>query len=161
MTGLPPHLIRADFITLSFVFIETKSISSFALNVQSPSLCPPKGQKPTTKLVPTKKWSMYPSLHNDVSKLLREDSLSFDFYEKDDDRSCMDSYDTNIMGRFTCHNPACQTRGWSSKQIAITIRQYSNQRYNARVYHQSCKSCETSSKPKLDHSYAEKSRISY
>ena len=55
---------------------------------------PPKGQKPTakkptTKLVPTKKWSMYPSLHNGVSKLLREDSLSFEFYEKDDDRSCM------------------------------------------------------------------------
>src|SRR6266536_1476992 len=29
-------------ITLSFVFIETKSISSFALNVQSLSLCLPK-----------------------------------------------------------------------------------------------------------------------
>ena len=130
---------------------------------------PPKGQKqtakkptakkPTTKLLPTKKWSMYPSLHNDVSDLLREDNLFFHFYEKDDSRSFMDDYDTNIMGRFTCRNPACQARGWSSKQIAITIRRYSNQRYNARVYHQCCKSCGTPSKPILDHSYAE--RVAY
>lgn len=114
---------------------------------------PPKKQKPT------KKWSMYPSLHNDVSNLLREHNLFFQFYEKDDSRSCIDDYDTNIMGRFTCHNHACSARVWTSKQIAITIRRYSNNRYNARVYHQSCKSCETPSKPELDSSYAE--RVAY
>jgi hypothetical protein len=70
----------------------------------------------------------------------------------------MNDYDTNIMGRFTCHNMACSA-AWTSKQIAITIRRYSNERYNARVYHQSCKRCGTTSEPQLDHSYAE--RVAY
>src|SRR5438874_2047995 len=99
---------------------------------------PPKDQKPTAKSRPVTtsrptrnlksptKRSMYPSLHNDVSDLLREDDLFFSFYEKDDGKSCTDVYDTNIMGRFTCRNPACQAAGWSSKQIAIIIRRYSN-----------------------------------
>src|SRR5436305_10742171 len=77
-------------------------------------------------------------------------TFSSTFTRKDDSGSCVDDYNTNIIGRFTCHNPVCQARGWSSKQIAITIRRYSNQRFNARVYHQSCKSCETPSKPILD-----------
>lgn len=113
---------------------------------------PPKNQKPIQK------WSMYPSLHNNVSDLLHEDSLFFSFYEKDDDTSCLNDYDTFIMGRFTCRNRACPTV-WTSKQIAITIRRYSHERYNARVYHQSCKHCRTTSEPQLDHSYAE--RVAY
>ena len=120
---------------------------------------PPKKSKPPKKLQPSRNWSMYPSLHNDVSDLLREHNLFFQFYEKDDGKSCVNEYDTNIMGRFTCGNSACSARGWSSKQIAITIRRYTDERYNARVYHQSCKSCGTSSKPYLDHSYAE--RVAY
>jgi hypothetical protein len=74
-------------------------------------------------------------------------------------QKCMNDYDTNIMGRFTCRNRACPARVWTSKQIAITIRRYSDNRYNARVYHQSCKSCGTPSKPELDRSYAE--RVAY
>ena len=114
---------------------------------------------PLKKPKSTKKWSMYPSLHNDVSDLLREHDLYFQFHFKDDGRSCIKDYDTNIMGRFACGNPACAARGWSSKQIAITIRMYSNNRYNARVYHQRCKSCGTSSQPYLNSSYAE--RVAY
>jgi len=123
---------------------------------------PPKNPKPPKKSKewkPRKNWSMYPSLHDSVSTLLREDNLTFQFYEKDDDNSCIDAYDTTIMGRFTCRNTACQAKGWPSRQVAITIRRYSNQRYNARVYHQSCKSCKMPSKPYLDHSYAE--RVAY
>lgn len=121
-------------------------------------------QKPTTKRKstmnpkPIKKWSMYPSLHNDVSDLLYKDNLFFSFYEKDDDNSCIDDYDTTIMGQFTCSNTACLAV-WTSKQIAITIRRYPNERYNARVYYQSCKRCRMTSEPQLDYSYAE--RVAY
>ncbi|KAH7080796.1 zinc-binding domain-containing protein [Paraphoma chrysanthemicola] len=127
-------------------------------------LATPQKQKPTTKRKSTakpkqtKKWSMYPSLHNDVSDLLSNDDLFFTFYENDDNNSCTEDYDTTIMGQFNCSNPSC--RGvWTSKQIAITIREYSNERYNARVYYQSCKRCRMTSEPVLDHSYAE--RVAY
>jgi hypothetical protein len=119
---------------------------------------PTKRPKPTTKSKPVNKWSMYPSLHNDVSDLLSKDDLSFTFYEKDEHNSCIEAYDTNIMGQFTCSNNTCRAV-WSSKQIAITIREYSSERYNARVYYQSCKRCRTTSEPQLDYSYAE--RVAY
>ncbi|KAI9708770.1 MAG: hypothetical protein M1820_003725 [Bogoriella megaspora] len=113
-----------------------------------------------TKSTPksAKPWSMYSSQHDAVSDLLEEDNLFFDFHN-DDDSDCEEEYDTNIMGRFVCHNGACKTSGWSSKQIAITIRRYSGAEYNARVYHQRCRACNQPSKPKLDDSYAE--RVAY
>lgn len=133
---------------------------------QKPSIKPEASTKPkattkpklSTKPKPTKNWSIYPSLHDDVSDLLYEANLFFNFYEKDDDNGCIDYHDTNIRGRFTCSNPACPAV-WTSGQVAITIREYSDSRYNARVYYQSCKRCQTTSEPQLDHSYAE--RVAY
>ncbi|ORX98829.1 zinc-binding domain-domain-containing protein [Clohesyomyces aquaticus] len=132
---------------------------------------PPKTKKPTAKEKPTatkkttrrskpiKKWSMYPSLDDEVSNLLREDNLVFTFHPNDEENTCLNGYDTNVMGRFACRNKNC-TAVWTSKQIAITIRRYPNERYNARVYHQSCKRCLMTFKPQLDHeSYAE--RVAY
>ena len=83
----------------------------------------------------------------------------FQFHNKDDGKSCVNEYDTNIMSRFVCRNSSCSAQVWTSKQIVITIRKYSNNRYNARIYHQFCKNCKTSSKSKLNHSYAE--RVAY
>jgi hypothetical protein len=105
-----------------------------------------------------KSWSMYPTSHDAVSALLEEHDLFFTFHN-DDDSDCDEDYDTNIMGRFTCKNRACPTSRWSSKLIAITIRMYAGEEYNARVYHQRCKACKTLSKPELDESYAE--RVAY
>ncbi|KAJ6280724.1 zinc-binding domain-containing protein [Bipolaris maydis] len=121
---------------------------------------PKSTKKPKSAIKPksNKKWTMYPSLHNEVSDLLYVDNLSFSFYEKDDANSCINEYDTNVMGRFTCSNTACLAV-WTSKQIAITIRRYLDGGYNARVYYQSCKRCSTTSEPKLDDSYAE--RVAY
>ena len=107
----------------------------------------------------TKPWSMYPSFHNEVSDLLVIHGLQFRFYNEDEDDSCLDEYDTNIMGRFVCRNQRCPVPGWKSKKIAVTIRRYSDDQYNARIYHQSCKNCGRISKPKLDHSYKE--RVAY
>lgn len=105
-----------------------------------------------------KRWSLYPALHKDVSLLLEEHDLHFQFYDVDSDNFTK-SYDTNILGRFKCHNDGCKSDGWSSKKIAITIRMYPNKNYNARVYHQRCKSCNRLSRPILDKSYAE--RVAY
>lgn len=103
---------------------------------------------------------MYPRLHNKVSQLLGKDNLRFEFHDVDDDKGHVETYDTNIMGKFTCNNQNCKTDGWSSKKIAITIRMYSGNRYNARVYSQHCKACNSCSRPSLDEeSYVE--RVAY
>lgn len=104
-------------------------------------------------------WSLYPDLHYQVSQLLDEFDLHFTFHDVDDPNPGTREYDSNIMGRFICDNKACDSKGWGSKQVAITIRMYEDKRYNARVYFQRCKSCNRSSKPVLDGSYAE--RIAY
>ena len=84
----------------------------------------------------------FPSLHEDVSALLEEDDLYFAFREKDDPAGSLKEYDTNIMGRFVCRNDGCNSNGWSSKKIAITIRMYPGAEYNARVYNQRCRGCD-------------------
>jgi len=114
---------------------------------------------PSRKPKSIQRWSMYPVLHDDVSRLLEEDDLHFDFHANDDFGSCTNQYDTNIMGRFICHNRACGSNGWPSKKIAIIIRMYPGAQYNARVYHQRCLKCNNLSKPRLDDSYAE--RVAY
>jgi hypothetical protein len=101
-------------------------------------------------------WSMYPEYHDQVASLLEDDELVFGFYSNDDPRSSLKEHDTTIMGRFRCENSSCASNGWSSKKIAITIRLFKSQRYNARVYHQRCKSCNWISRPTLDDSYAER-----
>lgn len=108
---------------------------------------------------PTKPWSMCPLFDSKVSELLSVHGLHFRFYDKDEDEDCVDEHDTNIMGRFICRNQHCPVPSWASKKIAITIRRYPDNQYNARVYHQSCKYCGRLSRPKLDHSYAE--RVAY
>ncbi|KKZ68601.1 hypothetical protein EMCG_01051 [[Emmonsia] crescens] len=105
------------------------------------------------------RWSMYPTNHESVSTLLEEDGLYFDFHDVDNAAGCDKAYDTNIMGRFPCHNKRCHSKGWSSKKIAITIRLYPGKKYNARVYHQRCQSCNNLSRPLLDESYAD--RVAY
>ena len=105
------------------------------------------------------RWSTYPALHEDVSRLLDDDDLYYDFREGANHKNCTKEYDTNIMGRFICRNKACKTDGWSSKKIAVTIRMYPGAQYDATVYHQRCRACNSLSKPILDGSYAE--RVAY
>lgn len=104
-------------------------------------------------------FDMRPCLHRDVSNLLHQYGLSFEFSPIDDPHDFLKEFDTSIMGTFTCTNNLCVKQRWTSKQIAITIRQLSGLRYNARVYYQQCESCSSLSRPALDKSYAE--RVSY
>ncbi len=114
---------------------------------------------PTTKSKMRRPWSIYPNLHDNVSCLLEENDLFFDFHEDDNSETCTKTYDTFIMGRFMCYNRACDSNGWSSKKIAITVRMYRGAQYNARVYNQRCQRCKRLGKPRLDDSYAE--RVAY
>ena len=114
---------------------------------------------PSRKSKSNRRWSVYPALHDDVLRLLEEQDLHFNFHENDDPRTCIEEYDSNIMGRFSCRDRACGSNGWSSKKIAITIRMYQGAQYNARVYYQRCRECDELSKPHLDDSYAE--RVAY
>ena len=104
-------------------------------------------------------WSVYPALHHDVLHLLGDYNLQYDFQESANWRHCTKEYDTNIMGRFICHNNTCNVRGWSSRKIAITIRAYPEAQYDATVYHQRCQGCNKPWKPILDSTYAE--RVAY
>jgi len=103
-----------------------------------------------------RRWSMYLTLHDDVSRLLEENDLHFNFQENNDIESCTKEYDINIISQFRCHNCACDSNEWSSKRITIIIWMYSEAQYNAKVYHQRCLRCNNFSKSHLDDSYAEK-----
>jgi hypothetical protein len=105
------------------------------------------------------RWAMFPSMHDNISRLLEVEGLDFRFHNRDEDIGSTQTYDTSIMGRFLCRNDNCQSEGWPSMRIAITIRMYQGERYNARVYYQRCKSCEWLSEPILDDPYAE--RVAY
>ena len=104
-------------------------------------------------------WSMYSEMHDKVSQLLEDENLHFTFHDFDNEANSIRSYDTNITGRFNCHNQNCRSSGWHSMRIAITIRMYRKEQYNVRVYYQRCKSCNRLSKPILDDTYAE--RVAY
>ncbi|KAL2810249.1 zinc-binding domain-containing protein [Aspergillus granulosus] len=102
--------------------------------------------------------SMFPSLHTTVATLLESSApeLKFTFHPDNTDNDCAKAYNTNIMGKFICHKPGCHSV-WTSKKIAIRIRLYHGETYNALVYHQRCKKCHWVSKPKLDEEcYAER-----
>ncbi|PQK18051.1 hypothetical protein BB8028_0010g00400 [Beauveria bassiana] len=103
--------------------------------------------------------SMYPGLHDDVQTRLESNGLKFNFRKNGDKKNHTNSYDSHIMGRFTCANKNCIADGWTSKKIAVTIRQFPGNEYNAEVYHQRCLKCNWLSKPKLDDSYAD--RVAY
>jgi Zinc-binding domain len=106
----------------------------------------------------TDKWSMFPEQDSNVAQLLRDADLHFTFH-KADQNNCEKEYDTNVIASFSCDNPLCDARGWSSHIVPITIRMYNKRRYNARVYYQRCKKCNQLAKPKLDETYAE--RVAY
>ena len=52
------------------------------------------------------------------------------------------TYSTHVMGRFRCGNDGCRSAGWGSKKIAIQIRGFSGNRYDAVVFGQRCKRCD-------------------
>ncbi|KAK4038952.1 hypothetical protein C8A01DRAFT_37067 [Parachaetomium inaequale] len=106
--------------------------------------------------------AMFPSLHEDVADALSDAFISPEpwFNPTGGDDDAITVYDTHIMGRFDCRNPACAKQGWGSKKISILIRQYPDNGYNAVVFKQRCKACERVGALRLDeNSYVE--RVTY
>ncbi|KAG0267225.1 hypothetical protein DFQ27_009006 [Actinomortierella ambigua] len=101
---------------------------------------------------------MYPELTENVEELLMK---PFSFYEVDDSGSAaIKEYDTFVAGTFDCSNKRCSKKKWSSGKVAISIRMYGGDQYNARIHHQRCRRCDSLSRPALEaDTYGE--RVSY
>ena len=84
---------------------------------------------------------MFPSLHQDVVNAVSDEITSTWFHDKDSDRDSNNEYSTHVMGKFNCNNNACSTDGWGSKKVAILIRGYPMNGYNAVVFNQRCRAC--------------------
>ena len=82
-----------------------------------------------------------PSLHEDVVNAVSH-SMDFTWFcESNSDRGTNNKYTTHVMGKFRCMKKGCCTNGWSSKKVAILIRGYAENGYNAVVFNQRCKTC--------------------
>lgn len=84
---------------------------------------------------------MFPSLHQKIVKAVSDDKISTWFHRNNSNEGSNNEYSTYVMGRFKCNNNACSTDSWSSKMVAISIRGYSRNRYNAVVFNQRCMAC--------------------
>jgi hypothetical protein len=104
---------------------------------------------------------MFPWLHREVSKAVSVAKIRSRWINtKDDHKASNNQYSTNVMGKFTCNNDGCPTRGWSSKTVSILIRGYPENGYNAVIFNQRCKSCNKLGDLTLDKdSYVE--RVAY
>ncbi|KAI6080884.1 zinc-binding domain-containing protein [Hypoxylon rubiginosum] len=102
---------------------------------------------------------MFPSVHHDVLKVVSSD-ISKPWFNKQSDRIYNNEYMSHVMGKFKCDNSSCSNRGWGSKKVAILIRGFSENGYNAVVFNQRCQSCKKLGTLTLDEiSYVE--RVAY
>jgi len=103
---------------------------------------------------------MFPSLHQQVVNEVSDEIASTSFHKKDSDKDSNNAYSTHVMGKFICTNDTCSKNGWGSKKVAIHIRGYPNNGYNAVVFNQRCKGCNKLGTLTLDEtSYVE--RVAY
>jgi hypothetical protein len=84
---------------------------------------------------------MIPWLDQEVVDAVSNEIASPWFQENDSDEGCNKRYETYMMGKFECSNNDCSKNGWGSKKVAIVIRGYPGNGYNAVVYNQRCESC--------------------
>ncbi|KAI0884011.1 zinc-binding domain-containing protein [Annulohypoxylon maeteangense] len=102
---------------------------------------------------------MYPQLHRDVLKAVSPNIKKPWFNSRAGDEADK-KYETNVMGKFKCDNDGCSSDGWSSNRVAILIRGYSGNGYNAEVFGQRCRLCNALGTLTLDdNSYLE--RVAY
>lgn len=126
-------------------------------NPTTPTAAPKKPPKPE---VETRKWFMYPQLRQNIVDAVSTSIPAPRYQKKNTDRDRTEYYETYVMGRFQCKNSACATSGWGSKKVSIVIKGFSENRYNAVVYNQRCRSCNSLGTLTLDEtSYVE--RVAY
>ena len=114
----------------------------------------------TTQTIQTRPFFMFPLLHEDVSNAVSDTISSAWFNKKGTDRDSTNEYSTHVMGSFKCSNNRCSSNGWGSKKVAIVIRRYPRNGYNALVFNQRCRFCNALGHLTLDkNSYVE--RVAY
>ena len=102
----------------------------------------------------------FPWHHKNVLKAVSPKMTCTWIRKRVSDTSADREYTTHVMGDFKCMNTTCSTPGWGSKKVAIQIRGYAGNGYNAVVFNQRCKDCDELGTLHLDKkSYVE--RIAY
>lgn len=89
----------------------------------------------------TRPFFMFPSRHKDVAAAVSHSMTCTWVRKRVSDQEALREYETHVMGNFKCPNTACSPNGWSSKKVAIKIRGYGGNGYNAVVFNQRCKNC--------------------
>lgn len=86
----------------------------------------------------------FPELHDEVLAALAYTIIPTpvfvitDSVQSDDP---IETYSTHIRGQFNCRNEKCRKDGWGSGRICTVIRQFTGNQYDALVYKQRCKRC--------------------
>jgi hypothetical protein len=97
-----------------------------------------------TFLIPiheTREFFMFPELHPTIVEAVSTEISSTWFNEDDEDDNFDHQRFTHVMGDFKCNNKTCKKKFWNSRKVAIEIKGYNYNGYNAVVYNQRCKSC--------------------
>ena len=103
---------------------------------------------------------MFPYLHKDITKALSHSMTCTWIRASNSNRAADREYTTHVMGKFRGVTTTCNSNGWSSKMVAIHIRGYPKNGYNAVVFNQRCKACDQLGTLTLDKiSYIE--RVTY
>ena len=133
----------AEFYRQSFLRISFSLHLQIITSKQYPVVAPSKmaRKKSNKQKKETKVSIMFPSLHQDVVDAISDSIISPRFHEHDSDRNSNQRYSTHVMGKFQCKNSACSKGGWASKKVAILIRAYPRNGYNAAVFNQRCQAC--------------------
>lgn len=84
---------------------------------------------------------MFPWFNQAVAKAVSDEIHPKWINTKNRSKHPNNEYSTTVMGKFTCDNDDCPTRGWSSKTVSILIKGYPGNGYNAVIFNQRCQSC--------------------
>lgn len=103
----------------------------------------------------------YPTLHEAVAKAFDNVPQPAPLFQHHGHKSkVIKDYTTSIMGRFQCRDHKCSSPSWGSKKIAIQIREFAGNTYDAVVYKQRCRTCGNLGTMRIDEeSYVE--RVAY
>jgi len=144
-----------DFIPLEDT-LQALTISDVNMTIARPNV----GRARIPKLQKETRTSfMFPELHQRIAEAVAP-AITSTWFNLNTEAHPKKKSDTNIIGAFTCVNKKCGKNGWSSGLVAIWIRGYPRNGYNAIVYNQSCRSCGWLGSLKLDEeSYIE--RVAY
>ena len=137
---MPDIVVLPNYI--SNLTTSTQGTIVTLLKIAKKKFSKPKGETRTSFI--------FPLLHQNVVNAISHKITSTRFHKKDSNRDFNNKYSTYVMGKFKCNNNACSTGGQGSKKVAILIKEYPRNGYNAIVFNQHCKSCNQLSTLTLD-----------